>query len=285
LGFGAWDFSRWWGRLSALRPRALWVGRLDLVHLDAPVRALRPEPLDPLYRLLLRAVEVTAPASLDQLDARLGLGRPPLFRWLDELRAAGLVRVNDHYALTPAGAAALAGGTAARAVAERRRFTFVVNPDGTPHFLPWSARPGPPIPAVAAAADVRWLADCVARPVAWKRRIGFPEGVAGVDVPEGTGAAAWRRLAVAHGERPAVALVLKDDSDPQAGAPPRLVGFALQAGDPDPATPAVKLHAGWEESFPELAGEPAADAPHTDVGDGWVLVGAGRLRRAERSGG
>lgn len=257
----------------------MWVGTLDLVHLDAPVRVLRSEPLDPLHRLLLRAVEVTAPSSLDRLDARLGLGRGPLSRWLEELRAAGLIQSNDHYALTPTGAAALADGTAARPVPERRRFTFVVNPDGSPHVLPWAAAPGPPVPAVAAAADARWLAECVAKPGAWKRRVGFPEDVAGVDAPAGGSLPGWRRLAVAHGERPAVAVVLTDDT------PPRLLAFAVGAGNPDPSAPALRLDAGWEEAFPELAGEVSADAARTEIGDGWVLVGDGRLRRAERATG
>jgi hypothetical protein len=263
--------SRWWPRLAPLRPRRLWVGALDLVHLDAPVRVLRPEPLDPLHRLLLRAV-VAAPAGLDDLDARLGLGRPSLFRWLDDLRAAGLVRLKDHYALTPAGAAALADGTAPRPTTERRRFTFVLGPDAVGHYLPWSAAPGSSVPA--ATADVRWLVECVDRPAAWKRRVGFPEDVVGVEAPTGAaGLAAWRRLTVAAGERPAVVLVLTDD------AVPRLFGFAAHAGDPDPATPALRLDGGWEEAFPELNAEPTG--PRTEVGDGWVLIGDGRLRRAE----
>jgi hypothetical protein len=262
--------SRWWPRLAPLRPRGLWVGTLDLVHLDAPVGVLRPEPLDPLHRLLLRAVEA-APAGLDDLDARLGLGRTPLFRWLDDLRAAGLVRLNDHYALTPAGAAALADGAAPRPTTERRRFTFVLGPDAVGHYLPWTAPPGSPVPA--ATADVRWLIECVDRPAAWKRRVGFPEDVAGVEAPTGAaGLAGWRRLTVAAGERPAVVLALADDP------PQRLFGFAAHAGDPDPATPALRLDGGWEEAFPELDAEPAG--PRTEVGDGWALIGDGRLRRA-----
>jgi hypothetical protein len=266
----AWPVRDWSARLAPLRPRSLWVGTLDLVHLDAPVRVPRPEPLDPLHRLLLRAVE-TAPGPLDILDCRLGLGRAPLYRWLDTLCTAGLVRLTDRYALTPAGAAALAAGTAPWPTSERRHFTFLVGPGGAAHFLPWTGVTTRPLPGIA--ADVRWLGECAVRPAAWKRRMGFPEDVAGVDLAaDVAGAAAWRRLAVATGERPAVVVVLTADT------PPRL--FAFTAGDVDPARPAVRLDAGWDEPFPDLAGEPTG--PRADLGDGWALVGDGRLRRAVR---
>jgi hypothetical protein len=246
---------------------SVWVGTLDLVHLDAPVRVLRPEPLDPLHRLLLRAIAV-APAALDQLDARLALGRGPLFHWLSELLAVGLIRFNDHYALTPAGTTALADGVEPRLITERRRFTFVLGADGGAHFVPWMAAAKAPIPAPA--ADTRWLTECVVRPAAWKRRIGFPEDVAGIEKPsDGSGMAAWRRLAVATGEQPAVALVLTGDR------PGRLLGFV---GDSDLSVPLLHFDGGWEEAFPELLTDPTT--PRTEIGDGWALLGDGRLRRA-----
>lgn len=261
----------WWARLAPARPRSLWVGTLDLVHVDAAVRVLRPEPLDPLHRILLRAVEA-APGPLDMLDLRLALGRAPLYRWLDTLCTAGLVRLTDHYSLTPTGSAALAAGVTPWPTTERRQFTFVLGPDGSAHFLPWTGVMTRP--SSAAMADVRWVAECVTRPTAWKRRFGFPEEVAGVDpAAKATGAAAWRRLAVATGERPTVAVVVTADT------PSRL--FAFTAGAIDPSRPALRLDAGWEEPFPELTAEPAG--PRTDAGDGWAVVGDGRLRKAMSS--
>jgi hypothetical protein len=267
------SLSRWWDRVSPLRPRAWWVGTLDLIHLDATVRVLRPEPIDPLHRLLLRAIEAAGPADLDRLNARLGLGRAALFRWLDQLRALGVVRTNDPYALTSTGADALSVGMVARPAAERRRFTFLINPDGSAHFLPWKGPTGDFVPALAAAADVRWLAECIARPASWKRRAQFPEDVADMEASANEpGAAAWRRLAIAHGEQSKIAIVLTTDT------PPHLVAFTVQQGDPDPGAPALRLDAGWEEIFPELDSEPVGT--QMDVGD-WVLRGGGRLRRAE----
>jgi hypothetical protein len=208
------------------------------------------------------------------LDARLGLGRSALYRWLDELRADGLVRTDDDYALTPAGAEALSIGTVKRSVSERRRFTFLLGPDGSAHFLPWKGPIGTFVPALASAADVRWLAECMARPAAWKRRVQFPEDVADIEAgSNASGAAAWKRLAIAHGERATVVLMLTSDM------PPHLIGFAVEHGDPDPAAPSLRLKTGWDEIFPELAAQAIAD--RTDVG-GRALFGGGRLRRVER---
>jgi hypothetical protein len=263
--------SRWWDSVAPLRPRAMWIGSLDLVHFDAPVRVLHPEPLDPLHRLLLRALEATGPANLARIDARLALGPAPLRRWLAELHTAGLLKANDHYALTPAGIAALESGIASWPIAERRRFTFVINPDRSPHFVPWLGGPGALVPALTATADMRWLADCIQRPATWKRRVGFPEAVAASD--DGThapGQAAWRGLTVARGEQPLVALVLTAD------APTHLIGFTPKRGDLDVTTPVLRLDTGWEEAFPDLAADPGT--VRTDIGAGWQLIGEGRLQ-------
>jgi len=55
--------ARWWDRVAPLRPQSIWVGTLDLVHYDAPLRVLRSEPLDPLHRLLLRRSRRLAPRT------------------------------------------------------------------------------------------------------------------------------------------------------------------------------------------------------------------------------
>ncbi len=247
--------ARWWDQISRLRPRGLWAGPLDLTHLDAPVRTRQAAPLDPLRRLLLRAVEAAAPATLDRLDARLGLGRGPLFQWLRDLERAGLVQGDSgHYALTAAGTPALASGEAPRLTAERRRFTFATVPGGEPHFLPWRPPPGPAGPPTA--LTLSHLTTCIDRPAEWKRRYGFPEDIVAVERPDPSlpPAEAWRRIAVARTERVPVVLAVTAGDGPE-----RLLGFTAGAGDLDPGAPALVLESGWSEPFPELAREPSAD--------------------------
>src|SRR4029078_877686 len=99
------------------------------------------------------------------------------YRWLDTLCTAGLVRLTDRYALTPAGAAALAAGRAPWPTAERRHFLFLVGPGGAAHFLPWTGVTTRPLPGIA--ADVRWLGECAVRRAAGERRIGVPAHGAG----------------------------------------------------------------------------------------------------------
>jgi hypothetical protein len=268
--------ARWWAALAPLGPRALWAGHLTLHHLDAPVRATRPARLDPFLRSLLLTVAAAPGSTLAQLDDRLHCGANLLARWLYDLLTADLVRADaDTYAVTPRGGVALAGGDYPHPEPQRRRFTFVTGPAGVPHYVPWAAAPGRHDPALP-PAEVRWLAECVARPADWKRRFGFPEDVEAVAAPAPglPPAEAWRRVAVASSERVAVALVLTE-----AG---RLLGFAPAAGGAlTPAAPALRFDDGGAEVFPELAGEPAG--PVAEVGEGWRLVGAGRLRRAVAS--
>jgi hypothetical protein len=277
--------SRWWQQLAPLTPRGLWVGDLDLTHLDALVRAARPRPLDPLHWLLLRAVEATAPATPDRLDARLGLGRAPLVQWLLDLEAAGLVRAGEGgaLALTAAGAQALASGDYPQAVRERRRFTFVDVPGGAPHFLPWRPPAGRACPP--GAAGVQSLLECVARPADWKRAFGFPEDVVGVEAPdpELPPEEAWRRVVVARGERVPVALAVAAPD----GGPERLLGFVAAGDDLKVDAPALRLDGGWAEPFPDVDYVPPIDAPLNAVEtDGWALVRAIRLWRAvKRDGG
>jgi hypothetical protein len=262
--------SRWRGQLDSLQPRQLWVGTLELSHLDAAVRVSRAGPLDPFHRHLLAATLTMPAATPAALDACLGMG-PPAGLWLDELRAADLVRFEgDRITVTPLGERALAAGTYPHPTTERRRFTFLVP---GPHYLPWLAPPGPHDPSVEVAA-IDWIAECVTRPAEWKRRTGFPEDVEAVELPAAdlAPAAAWRRISVARSERVPVVVAVT-----AAGALDAFVPYA--AGGLHAGAPALRMADSWREPFREIAAAEGSSAGE-DVGDGWRLIGGGRLRRA-----
>jgi hypothetical protein len=261
--------SRWGNQLFALGPCQIWVGTLDLCHLDAAVRVSRPRPLDPFHRHVLAAAVTMPRATAAALDARLGVG-PTLGRLLGELNAADLVQFDGtRIVVTPRGERALTAGTYPHPTCERRRFTFLIP---GPHYLPWLAAPGPH-DASMALAEIEWLVECVSRPAEWKRRAGFPEDVETIEPPAADlpPTAAWRRVAVVRSERVAVVLAM-----PGAGA--------LHAFVPDSAgglhadAPALRMADGWGEPFLELAAH--NQSAGEDVGDGWRLIGSGRLRRA-----
>lgn len=262
--------SRWRNQLVALEPRNLWVGTLDLCHLDAAVRVSRPNSLDSLHRHVLAAAVTMSGATPAVLDARLGFG-PILGRWLDELRVTDLVRFDgDRIVVTLRGEGALTVGSYPHPTSERRRFTFVVP---GPHYLPWLAPPGRHDASVG-VAEIRWLAECLSRPAEWKRRVGFPEEVEAIESPtaDQPPAAAWRRVTVAHSERVPVVLAVTGAGMLQAFVPDAAGMLRADA-------PALRMTEGWREPFPELA---AADdlSAGKDVGEGWRLIGNGKLRRA-----
>jgi hypothetical protein len=263
--------SRWRDQLASLEPRQLWLGTLDLCHIDLAVRVSRPQPLDAFHRHLLAAVRPTSAATPGTLEARLGVG-PMLGRWLDELRDAELVRYDgDRILVTPRGDLALTNGSYLHATSERRRFTFVVP---GPHYIPWMMPPGRHDASVG-VAEVGWVAECVARPAEWKRQAGFAEDVEAV-VPPATDlppAAAWRRVTVTTSERVPVVIALTRSETLFAFVPNTAGGLHADA-------PALRMADGWREPFPELTAADVHSAGE-DAGEGWRLVGSGRLRRAE----
>jgi hypothetical protein len=263
--------AHWHAQLASLEIRQLWVGTLDLRHLEVPVRVSRPQPLDPFHCHLLAAAITMPDVTPAALDARLRVGMP-LHRWLDEMRAADLVRLDgDRIVVTPRGERALSNATYPHPTSERRRFTFVVP---GPHYLPWLTPPGAHDPSLG-VAELSWVADCIARPAEWQRRTGFPEDVEAVetmamDLPP---AAAWRRVAVAQSERAPVVITVAASGTMHAFVPDAAGAIHAHA-------PALRMADGWREPFPELAADDESSSE--DVGEGWRLVGRARLRRAVR---
>lgn len=83
---------------------------------------------------------------------------------------------------------------------------------------------------------------------------------------------------VARSERVPVVLTLAGSPS----EPARLLAFVPATGGALAIeTPALSLTEGWKEPFSELAGQ-ATESASIDAGEGWRLLGTGRLRRGVR---
>src|SRR5262245_10760983 len=108
----------WWRDISTLRPRRLWFGQLLFHHVEVLVEVDFPIAVDPLQRLLLRAL--ASSTALPALDAQL------LSRLLGGLATDGLLCVGPHgWEPTDAGRAAMSAGMFTRRGTARRTFVFV----------------------------------------------------------------------------------------------------------------------------------------------------------------
>jgi hypothetical protein len=252
----------WWRQLAPLRPRAFWVGHLFLHRVEALVETQRPGPLDSFSRLVLRALALTPDRTLAGVDAQLHLGPEVLHQVLGQLRGEGLTHneANTHWDLTPLGKSAVDTGTFPRTRQERRVFHFLDAPGPSLRFLALNARLTAPWSAAEGwQFDPAVLEACLGRPAEWKRRFGFPEEVTRVLGAGGT-AVDWRQVVLDRPEHLLAVFVLVSAGPGQAegerllGFPVRQEGWVLQT-----AEPALRLDAGWDEVFPEVAGGPAEE--------------------------
>jgi hypothetical protein len=268
---GGRTLAGWWPHLAPRQPRALWVAHLLLHRVEAGVARAHARRADAFTRHVLQAV--AAGATVEQIDARLGLGPQLLRRLLHGLDVQRLARPDaaGGWSLTALGMEALRHGSYAAPDYERRIFHFRDRglPDEPPHFLNLAAHAGDDWPAGQGwTFDPAHLRACVARPAEWKRRHGFPGDVEAVLGPEPeparpdlNGAVAsvpeWQRVVLDQPEHLLMVLLLVPGPDGNAlqGFAVRQDGWELQA-----AQPALSLAAGWDEAFPELREDPPPEA-------------------------
>jgi hypothetical protein len=262
----------WWKQLAHLQPQALWVGHLLLHRVEALAALHLLSRLDSLSLFVLRAVALTGPGTLPDLNARLHLGLPLLRELLRFLERAQLVCPDDggSWSLTALGRQGIQQGSYMRPRNERRTFYFVESqqPARPPHFLKFQKETA----TLASPGVDGWhfepalLQACIQRPVEWKQRFGFPQEVQqifGTDTEEAPALPStqtWQRIVLDRVERLVAALVLAPAA-PATGNRERLFGFAvklegweLQAGEP-----VFVLDADWQDVFPELAEDPSLD--------------------------
>ncbi len=238
----------WWRELAGLRPGRLWFGRLLFHHLDALVEIAHAAVLDPLQRVLLRAIAADAPLSSFDPQVRT--------RLLHELAHAGLLGAGGtNGSLSPAGRSAVATGSFTRIDRARRSFWFVDNTGCAqpPQFLL------PQRPLESGATPDGWsfppesLAEQVRRSAEWKQRHHFPEDVQTiVDLAAAPGD--WRAVMLDRTEQflGVVVEALEDSALTAYAVRPDTWGVECDA-------PAFTLSAPWQEVLPDLAVELSAD--------------------------
>jgi hypothetical protein len=249
------------GQLTPWQPRALWAGHLLLHRVEALVALTRPCRVDEFIHLVLQAL--THGDTLAALEERLHLEGPLLRQVLRQLEAEGLAHPEPGPRWVPTALArqALDQGSYLQVRSERRVFYFVEGdpPAPPPHFLHLDNPNCDPWPAAEDwGFDARLLEACVRRPPEWKHRHSFPADVQGVlGLEAASRPESWERVILDRPERLAAALVVtsvKEGSDRLLGFAVRQEGWVLQAEEP-----VFVLDAGWQEVFPNLAGEPPPD--------------------------
>jgi hypothetical protein len=186
-----------------------------------------------------------------------GLDPALLARLTRELTAAGLFsRANSQLHLTEAGRRALASGSASVGFLERRTFCFLDNRSvqRPPHFLCVRRGGAPVAPPEPWEFDPGLLSAAARNEAPWKERVGFPEDVSAVRLPEPTDPD-WKSIVVDRAEHLFVAFVAVEAS----GRGRRLLGFGartkgwvLEAHDP-----IVDAGEDWAEALPDVAVDPS----------------------------
>ncbi len=251
----------WGHRLAPLRPRALWVGRLFLHHVEALARVTRGAEQDRIPALILHSLALGKPATLTELSGRLHLPPPVLGGVLRDLAADGLAEADGGGRWRPTEA----GQNGRAASLERRRFHFLDRSAAglPPHFVALTASAVPYAAPPAWSFDPALLLACVARPPEWKRRHGFPSEVQAV-VTQGDAASRWRGVVVDRAEQVTAALALVREAEDGSGE--RLLAYAVDSG-----VPILTAGAGWREVFPDLTDE-ASDEAWRDAWRAWCAT-------------
>ncbi len=259
----------WWRQLApeiARRGpvRGVWFAHLFLHRVESLFEVNAGDALDPLARLLLRALALSPARTAADLDASLHLGPAVVHRLLRGLHATGLAEQagRGEWSLTDEGCRAQGENHFVRTERRRRVIYFVEDrPAGAraqqpPHFLNVNAPgAGPLAPGEEWRFDPAVLEGALRQPDEWKRRHEFPADLRRLLAPEPADAGdQWNRVILDRPEHLAVLLVLAGEG------PGRLLGFAVRSGGwVLPAVrPAFELGP-WQEVFPDLAEEPAAE--------------------------
>ncbi|MGE3803992.1 MAG: hypothetical protein AB7K24_04885 [Gemmataceae bacterium] len=227
-----------WCRQSCAHSCQLaWLAHLRIVYLEVLVETDAFVPLGRFEQLMLAAF-AGEPCNLEELDARLHLGRHLLSQILKRLATADLIAPveNGGFALTPLGEAAQRQGQYAKC--SRRSFSLVERPGQAAHFLSLSDMSHEP--GENAMFEPALLDACLRQSIEWKQRHGFP-----LDVKSVIAGQAARCVPVVHAAWLPVFLTAPEDRS-------RLEGRVFKENGQLTRSPAFKLDGAWPEVLPQL---------------------------------
>jgi hypothetical protein len=258
---GSRSLATWWKQLAVLAPRRVWLAHLLLHHVDAPVRARKNQPLDPLALTVLRALE-SAPVEFTAIARPLPFDGALVGRVLGHLADLGLAQRAGASAwlLSRSGEDARASGVYGAVHEQRRVFHFLDSgARAPPRFVALRAdsAPSPAIDPERWRFDVAWLQECVNRSADWKQQHGFPHDVESIvelaDAASNDLPGRWRRMMVDRPEHLLALMALTTGADCNEN----LRAFAVRPEGwlLDSARPLVEL-GDWRETFPFLADDP-----------------------------
>jgi hypothetical protein len=261
---GSRTVAAWWRELAPHRPLRLWLSHLLIHRVEAQVEVLRPYPLGGLRLEVLRVL--AGGRRPEGLDPAL------LARLARELTAAGLFsRSNSELHLTEAGRRAISSGSASVGSLERRTFCFLDNRSvqRPPHFLCVRRGGAPVAPPEPWEFDPGVLGTAARKEAPWKARVGFPEDVSAVRLPEPT-APDWKSIVVDRAEHLFVAFAEVE----AMGGGRRLLGFAAHSKGwvLETHEPIVEPGEDWAEVLPDLA----VDPPEAEWRSAWQAWGQQR---------
>lgn len=252
----------WSHQLAPHQPRLLAVAYLRLHRVEFLAQVEQEQPLDRLSWGVLAALSRTT-GVLEKLQEDLGLPRQFLLRILADLAALRLAHAESgHYQLTELGRRVQERGTGIAMVAARRTLHFREMPHGRPQFLPLASSAGRQSTAEATwHFDPALLAECIGQSSEWKEQRGFPRDLVSAWRADAAncGIATWKKVVLDLPVTLPALLVLSG-----SGAEEKLLGFAFSPDDwlLDARQPLFAIGHGWNDVFPELAGDHAAEWKH-----------------------
>jgi len=267
---GSKTIAGWWRQLAPYQPQAYWIGYGFVHRVEASVKVLCKNPVEPFAHLVLQALALEQTlsdnhgtgAALSNLQTRLRMPAAVIVRVLVGMQDAGwLARIGqDHWQITEPGRRALSEGQYEVPAQERRVFPFLERMNATAeriepgHFLPVAECVHVPWQVDDAHRfEPRWLHGAIEQSADWKQSYHFPPEIQ--TFLTGTPGDDGRHVLLVRPERVLLVSILAG-----AGEREELLCFAVKVDGWTlfDRTPVVRLPASARAPWPELESDPTS---------------------------